>query len=108
MSLIFNEFNFQREVVEHKDDIVLVDVYAPWCTPCRALAKVIDKLGYISGVKVGKIDLDENVETCLPYEVTSLPTMLFFKNGEVVDRLVGVASETELREKLEELKASGG
>ena len=90
-TLKFTDANFQHEVLD-SSQAVLVDVWAPWCAPCRALSPTIDEIAaqYHGRVKVGKLNFDENLATPRHYDVGSIPTVLVFKDGQVVERLVGV------------------
>lgn len=93
--------NFASEVL--KSDIpVLVDFFAVWCGPCKAMGPVIDELAgaYDGKVKICKLDVDQNPETSQKYGVMSIPALLFFKGGETVDSLVGLQSKEKLEEKL--------
>ena len=96
-----NSSEFKSEVLEHKG-VVLVDFFATWCGPCKALTPIVDKLSEeMSGkVKIVKVDIDENSALTTEYRVMSVPTMKLFKNGEVVETLVGLRPESELRDKL--------
>ena len=96
-----NSSEFKSEVLEHKS-VVLVDFFATWCGPCKALTPIVDKLSEeMSGkVKIVKVDIDENSALATEYRVMSVPTMKLFKNGEVVETLVGLRPESELRDKL--------
>lgn len=82
--------NFQKEVLE-SDVPVLVDYYADWCGPCKMAAPIIEELAeeYEGKVKIGKLDVDQNQQTAAKYGVMSIPTVVMFKDGEEVDRLVG-------------------
>jgi thioredoxin 1 len=92
---------FQEEVVESNLP-VLVDFWASWCGPCRMLGPVIEDLAVeLSGkAKVAKINVDENPQLCSQFNIRSIPTLLIFKNGQVVDGLIGAASKTIIAEKL--------
>ncbi|TDQ39177.1 thioredoxin [Aureibacillus halotolerans] len=91
--------NFREET---GDGLVLVDFWATWCGPCKMIAPVLDELSEdLNGkVKIAKIDVDENQETAGQYGVMSIPTMLVFKNGEVVDKAVGYQPKEALAELL--------
>lgn len=100
----FKDDNFESEVLKHKGS-VMVDFHAPWCGPCKMMAPVVEKLSkeYDGKVKIGKLDIDENADTATKYEVQSIPTIIFFKDGEVVEKLIGFQSEESLKEKLDSL-----
>ena len=99
---MFNESNFEAEVL--KSDIpVFVDFYADWCGPCKMMSPVIDKLSeeYAGKIKVGKVNVDENSDLAMKYGIMSIPNMVFFKNGEVVDRVVGAIPKPQMQAKFE-------
>lgn len=100
----FTDANFEAEVLKSKEP-VLVDFFATWCGPCKMMAPTIDKLAaaYKGKVKIGKLDVDENMETSGKYGVQSIPTLIFFKDGQAVDQLIGFQSEEALKQKLEAL-----
>lgn len=104
MTQHFTDDNFATEVLQSKIP-VLVDFFAEWCGPCKMMAPAIDELAveYEGKVKIGKMNVDENPQISEKFGIQSIPTLLFFKNGEVVDTTVGVKSKDVLMEKLEGL-----
>jgi len=100
----FTDQNFASEVLESEQP-VLVDFWAPWCGPCRIQGPIIDELAKeVRGVKVGKMNVDENNATATKYGVMSIPTLIVFKAGQPVDQMVGVQQKDQLKKKLEEIK----
>ena len=102
MALEITDENFQ-EVVLNSDKPVLVDFWATLCGPCRTVGPIVDELATeLEGrAVVGKVNVDSNSDTPLTYEIRSIPTLLIFKNGEIVDKLVGAVPKSQLLEKLE-------
>lgn len=96
--------NFKDEVVK-ADVPVLVDFWAAWCGPCRMIAPMIEELAreFNGRAKIMKMDVDNNPQTAMQFGIRSIPTLLFFKDGEVVDQLIGASSKKALSDKLEAL-----
>ena len=97
MEIKFNSENFEEEVLKSEKP-VLVDFYADWCGPCNAMAPVIEELATeLDGkAKVGKINVDNNPDIAVEYNVMSIPTLIIFKNGKEEKRLVGLRDKEEL------------
>jgi thioredoxin 1 len=99
--LAVTDTSFATDVLQDRKP-VLVDFWAPWCGPCRMIAPQIHELAveYGDRAKVVKLNVDENPETAAKYNITGIPTLLIFKNGQVVDRVVGAVSKKSLATKL--------
>ena len=102
MAQEFTEANFE-ELVLNSDKPVLVDFWAEWCGPCRMVGPIVEELAndYDGKAVIGKVNVDEHGEISMKYGIRNIPTLLVFKNGEVVDKQVGVAPKTALAAKLE-------
>ena len=100
----FTDSNFESEVLQ-SDKPVLVDFWAEWCMPCRMLAPTIDKIAesYSEKVKVGKLDTDSNREIAIKYQISAIPTVILFKNGQVAQKFVGLKQEREFKEAIDSL-----
>ncbi|MEM1165947.1 MAG: thioredoxin [Planctomycetota bacterium] len=96
--------NFQTEVLDSSTP-VLVDFWAEWCMPCKMLAPTIDEIAGEFGdkVKVGKLDIDSNQSTSINFQITAIPTVLIFKDGEVKKKFVGMTKKGDLQDALNEL-----
>ena len=90
--------NFSQEVLKSTTPVV-VDFWAEWCGPCKMIAPVLDELAgeYDGKVKIGKVNIDEHQQLAINYGINSIPTLLFFKNGEVADQVVGMRSKRDLK-----------
>ncbi|MCT7604404.1 thioredoxin [Aliarcobacter butzleri] len=97
-----NKNNIKENIQE---GVVLVDFWAPWCGPCRMLAPAIDQLAeeFENKAKICKVNTEEEPDLTSEYQVRSIPTILFFKNGEVVDQMIGTTTKAKLEEKLNSL-----
>ncbi len=100
-----NDTTFDSEVLQ-SDLPVLVDFWAPWCGPCRAIAPVIEELAgeYAGSAKVVKVNTDDSPQKAMEYDVSSIPTLLVFKGGEIVERFVGAAPKSRLQAALDQAK----
>lgn len=95
--------NFKDEIEGHQG-LSMIDFWAEWCTPCRFVAPIVDELAteFADKVRVGKLDVDDNQSTAIRFGVRSIPSILFFKDGQHVDTVVGAVPKAQLQQKIEE------
>ena len=102
MAFEFTDSNFQTEALGD-NSVAVVDFWAEWCGPCRLVGPIIEELSteYADKVKIGKLNVDHNPGVSMQFGVRSIPTILFIKNGQVVDKQVGTTTKAHLKQKLE-------
>ena len=103
MAFVFTDENLKQEIESGKP--VVVDFWATWCGPCRSIAPIVEELAqaYDGRVLIGKYDVDEGTDMAAEFGVRNIPTLLFFKDGQLVDRMVGSTGRDALTEKIEKL-----
>ena len=103
MTLQITDANLEE--VLQTDKLVVIDFYADWCGPCKVVGPIIDEVSkeYKDKVVIGKVDVDNNDEAATKYNIRNIPTILFIKNGEIIDKVVGITSKKPLVEKINQL-----
>jgi thioredoxin 1 len=98
----FTDANFESEVIK-SDKPVLVDFWAPWCGPCKMIAPIVEEISseYEGRLKVGKVNTDDNQKVATNFGVMSIPTLMIFKDGEVVERIIGAQPKDALTTKID-------
>jgi thioredoxin 1 len=101
MAAEFTDANFQKDVLE-SDKLTVVDFWAEWCGPCRAIGPVVEELSiqYKDKVNIGKLNVDSNSNVSTNFGITSIPAILFFKNGQVVDKQIGAVPKSVIEKKI--------
>ena len=104
MALEINEANYE-ELVAKSDKPVMLDFWATWCGPCRTIAPIVDEVAveYEGKAVIGKVDVDSNSEITAKFGIRNIPTLIFIKNGEMVDKLVGAVQKSAITAKLDSL-----
>jgi thioredoxin 2 len=99
--ITLTEATFRAEVVSFPG-VVLIDCWAPWCGPCHMVSPIVEQIAseYAGRIKVGKIDIDQNPTIASQFQIQSIPTLLLFKNGKLVDRLIGALPKNEIEKRL--------
>jgi thioredoxin 1 len=102
----FTDDNFESEVIK-SDKPVLVDFWAEWCAPCHMVSPIVQEIGrdYADKLKVGKLNVDQNSKTASHYGIMSIPSLLIFKEGKVVDQIIGAVPKNHLKEKVDKILA---
>jgi thioredoxin 1 len=100
MAVEINDSNFEE--LSAKGQLMLVDFGAQWCGPCKAVSPIVDELSdkYGSEAVIGKVDIDESPDLCEKFGIRNIPTILFIRDGEVVDKIVGAVAKEKISEKL--------
>ena len=103
-TITLDDSNFEQEVT-HSDQTVLVDFWAPWCGPCKMIAPLLDEIATerAGSVKVAKVNVDENQSLSVKFNVRAIPALLFFKNGQLRDQVVGMTTRKDLLGRLDAL-----
>ena len=105
-AMAVTDASFETEVEKH-DGLVVVDFWATWCGPCRMIAPVLDQLAkdFDGKVKIAKVDVDANQKSAMRFNVRSIPMLLFFKGGKVVDQIIGAVPRANIEQKLQQHSA---
>jgi len=104
MAIELNSENF-KEITSQNEKLIMVDFWAPWCSPCKIIGPIVEELAkdYKDKATIAKLNVDENREIAAQLGIRNIPTILFFKNNEVVDKVVGMNSKSALENKINSL-----
>ena len=102
MAYQFTDASFKTEVLEKQNNVTLIDLWAEWCGPCKMMNPVIEQLSseYEGRAVIGKLNVDDNPEVPMNYNVRGIPTFLIFKNGQLVDKVVGATTKQALESRI--------
>ena len=94
-----------KEILEKKDELIVIDFFANWCGPCKIIGPIVEELAneYEGKATIAKVDVDSNKEVANQYGIRNIPTILFIKNGEVIDKHMGAAPKSVLKSKIDSL-----
>jgi thioredoxin len=106
--IVLTDASFDKELSAAGDKPILVDAWAPWCGPCRIVGPIMDQLAAEAGgrYRIGKLNVDENPQVAARFQIASIPTMLIFKNGKLVDRLIGAQPRNAIASRLAQAAAA--
>jgi thioredoxin 1 len=105
MTKELNSNNF-NETINQENKLILVDFWAPWCGPCKIIAPILDEISSNTdeNIIISKLNVDDNPEIAAQFGIRNIPTLLFFKNGQIVDKTVGVSTKSNLENKIQTLR----
>jgi thioredoxin 1 len=103
--IILTDQNFNQEVINVKEQLVLVDFWATWCGPCQLQGPIIEEVAkeFAGQIKVGKLEVDQNPEIAMKYNIMSIPTIAIFQNGQIVKQFVGLQQKVRLADEIKQM-----